>query len=249
MIELFLFVTYAFFSPNSYDPGRTVSVPFSFAAYAFEQAALYDDVSAGELIGMGVTEHGSSGRGMKASSVGDDGDSRGLYQISLAEVNKYNKTKRAEACPYEEDECDYQPVRFLCTESLLEADPECRDLMDWRANTEVAAWLVHRHKEQHATKGYCVYCNERLARKGYCRSVEVEASEGPREFTFVQPVHTWVAHWKCGPKDREFKTGCEARRIRWIRHMERWDDTWLHSVLVRPESDDDLDVVELDAAN
>ena len=215
-MEQWLFVVVTFMLPNKFDPGHGYETPHKYTVALYEEAAKYEDVYPEEVLAMLIVEHGSAGRWAREDSVGDKGKSLGLYQIGYDEVKEFNEKNGKDysfTCSRDEEGIPY--------DSADERDPDddCVDLFDWRVNTEVAAWLVHRHKRQHARKNYCRDCK---GKNNYCRAKTIQNEDGSIRAEYILPTHTWVAHWKCGPKLREFKSGCESRRKWVINHLSTW---------------------------
>jgi hypothetical protein len=208
-MKMLIFMAYAFFLPNPYDEeGRGYEVPPQYAAIAYYHASQYDDVEPEEMLGILLVEHGSHGRWIGSDSVGDDDSSYGLYQIRKGELGMYKEEH---------------------PESDLRASKRTNDLLHWWQNTKVAAWLIHRHKRQHARKGYCNHCRGKA--RQYCRAKVYNKEDGTTVTEYRKPQHTWTAHWKCGPKDREFKRGCESRRNKVMRHLSSWKDNVVYRLV------------------
>lgn len=214
LLKMLLFAMWCHLAPNPLYPGEALEVPLSYSMAAYVQAERHDNVSPAEVVAWLLGEHGSRGRRAKSTSVGDDGRSVGLYQIGHEELAEYNETHGT-----------------TYAHTCAEGDDTCRDLLDWMVSTRVSAWLVHRHKRQHRTKGYCLKCTPSLAKRDYCRVLSVEQADGSLGVEYVTPTHSWMSHVRCGPKQREFSRGCDGRRLRWILILERWQDTPAHSLL------------------
>lgn len=129
-MNVLVFILCMWMLPNPYHvhEGNRLRVPPSIALAAYVEASRFEDVTPELMIGMMMHEH-RAGAPYPTDSVGDDGRSVGLYQLSHAERVDYNQ----------EYDTLYKRV----------------DLFDPVLNTRVAAYTFHDDMVTHATKRRC----------------------------------------------------------------------------------------------